>query len=75
MDTEMDTEMDSMPEQPLAAVPDEHALYAAAVAIANVPTLLMVLVQLTGDRRWLAETYRPLRSRGLSDNDSGGLPD
>ena len=64
-----------MHEQPLAAPSDEAALFAAAVAVANVPTLLMVLVQLTGDRRWLAEPHRPLRSRGLSDNDSGGLPE
>ncbi|GHE93828.1 putative monooxygenase y4iD [Amycolatopsis deserti] len=45
-----------------------------AVRDANVPTLLMVLVQLTGDTRWLADPYRPTRGRGLSENDSGGLP-
>jgi 4-hydroxyacetophenone monooxygenase len=45
-----------------------------AVAIANIPTLLMVLVQLTGDRRWLRDPYRPTRPRGLGDNDDGGLP-
>ncbi len=47
----------------------------AAVAAANVPTLTMVLFQLTGDRRWLEEPYRPSRARGLGPNDSGGLPD
>ena len=47
----------------------------SAVAIANVPTLLMVLVQLTGDLRWLDDPYRPQRGRGLDDNDSGGLPE
>ena len=46
---------------------------AEAVAIANVPTLLMVLVQMTGDRRWLEQPYRPRRGRGVGDNDSGGL--
>ncbi len=46
-----------------------------AVDVANVPTLLMVLVQLTGDMRWLDEPYRPTRARGLDDNDSGGLPE
>jgi 4-hydroxyacetophenone monooxygenase len=46
-----------------------------AVAIANVPTLLMVLVQLTGELRWLHPPYRPKRPRGMSDNDTGGLPD
>lgn len=45
-----------------------------ALAEANIPTLLMVLVQLTGDRRWLAGPYRPERTKGLSDNDTGGLP-
>ena len=33
----------------------------AGVCTANVPTLLMVLVHLTGDRRWLADRYRPAR--------------
>ena len=46
-----------------------------AVAIANIPTLLMVLVQLTGERKWLSDPYRPTRARGLSDNDDGGLPE
>lgn len=42
---------------------------------ANIPTLLMVLVQLTGDRTWLGERYRPTRPKGLGDDDTGGLPD
>ena len=46
-----------------------------AVAIANIPTLLMVLVQMTGDLCWLEDPYRPRRARGLEDNDSGGLPE
>jgi 4-hydroxyacetophenone monooxygenase len=45
-----------------------------AVAVANIPTLLALLVQLTGQTRWLEPPYRPTRTRGLSDNDSGGLP-
>ncbi len=49
--------------------------FAEAIAIANVPTLLMVLVQLTGDLRWLEEPYRPQRGRGMGDNDSAGLPE
>ncbi len=48
---------------------------AEAIAIANVPTLLMVLVQLTGETKWLHEPYRPVRQRGMGDNDSGGLPE
>ena len=46
-----------------------------AISIANIPTLLMVLVQLTGDKAWLAPPYLPSRARGLDDNDSGGLPE
>lgn len=47
---------------------------AAAIDQANVPTLLMVLVQMTGEMRWLEEPYRPAREGGLDDNDTGGLP-
>ena len=46
----------------------------AAVAIANVPTLLMVVFQFTGDEKWLNEPYLPTRGKGLGDHDSGGLP-
>ncbi|WP_330253566.1 NAD(P)/FAD-dependent oxidoreductase [Nocardia sp. NBC_00565] len=45
----------------------------AAVAIANVPALLMVVYQTTGDPKWLEEPYRPTRGKGLGDHDSGGL--
>ena len=44
-----------------------------AVAVANIPTLLMVLVQMTGELRWLKPPYRPSRGNGLGDNDSGGF--
>lgn len=47
--------------------------FAEALAIANIPTLLMLLVQMTGDKRWLRDPYRPRRGSGVSDNDSGGL--
>jgi 4-hydroxyacetophenone monooxygenase len=46
-----------------------------AVRAANIPTLLMVLVQLTGDLRWIRAPYRPTAARGVDDNDSGGLPE
>lgn len=52
---------------------DEREAFREALRVANVPSLLMVLHQLTGDEKWLADPYRPTRSRGLSDNDSGGL--
>ena len=54
---------------------DEASRFAEAIAIANIPTLLMVLVQLTGELRWLEEPYRPQRARGMGDNDTGALPD
>ncbi|PTX03351.1 flavin-containing monooxygenase [Pararhodobacter aggregans] len=48
---------------------------AAGVGIANIPTLLMVLYQMTGDARWLAAPYAPNRPYGIDDNDSGRLPE
>jgi 4-hydroxyacetophenone monooxygenase len=44
-----------------------------AVLIANVPALLMLVFQVTGDEKWLEPPYRPTRGRGLGDHDSGGL--
>jgi 4-hydroxyacetophenone monooxygenase len=46
---------------------------ARALERANLPALVPVLFQLTGDRRWLGEPYRPTRSRGMDNNDSGGF--
>ena len=52
--------------------PDEQ-IFAQAIEVANIPTLLMVLVQLTGELHWLEEPYLPKRQPGLGDNDTGGL--
>ncbi|MEA3216397.1 MAG: 4-hydroxyacetophenone monooxygenase, partial [Acidimicrobiia bacterium] len=41
--------------------PEHKQQFEEAVAIANIPTLLMVLVQLTGDTRWLEDPYKPHR--------------
>jgi 4-hydroxyacetophenone monooxygenase len=46
----------------------------AAVDAANVPALLMVLTQLTGDLKWISAPYQPSRTRGMSENQDGGLP-
>ena len=46
-----------------------------ALAEANVPTLQMLIVQLTGDEEWLRYPYSMTRCRGVDDNDSGGLSD
>jgi len=51
----------------------DNQRFAEAVAIANIPVLLMVLVQLTGNEQWLEPPYRPQRIRGMGDNDTGGL--
>jgi 4-hydroxyacetophenone monooxygenase len=45
----------------------------AALELANIPILLPVLVQMTGDDRWVTAPYLPERNRGLDDNPSGGL--
>lgn len=44
-----------------------------ALADANLPSLLMVLHQLTGDERWLQSPYRPTVTKGLVDHDLGGF--
>lgn len=53
--------------------PASEALW-QSVEAGNIPTLLMVLVSITGDQRWLGARYRPSPTKGLGDNDSGGLP-
>jgi 4-hydroxyacetophenone monooxygenase len=45
-----------------------------ALAEANVPCLIGVLYQLTGDARWLAEPYRITPTMGFESHDDGGLP-
>ena len=52
--------------------PDEQ-IFADAIEVANIPTLLMVIVQLTGELEWLEAPYNPKRQPGLGDNDGGGL--
>jgi 4-hydroxyacetophenone monooxygenase len=52
----------------------EAQRFAEAIEIANIPVLLMMLVQLTGDLHWLDDKYRTRRARGMNDNDTGGHP-
>jgi 4-hydroxyacetophenone monooxygenase len=40
---------------------------------ADIPTLLMVLIQLTGDTGWLSPRFQCQRVKGLVDDGSGGL--
>ena len=51
----------------------EEQIFSDAIDVANIPTLLMVLVQLTGELHWLEEPYLPKRQPGLGDNATGGL--
>jgi 4-hydroxyacetophenone monooxygenase len=46
----------------------------AGIDAANVPVLLMVLTQLTGDLKWISPPFLPTRTRGMSENQDGGLP-
>jgi len=46
---------------------------AAAVEYANLPSLLLVLFQLTGEEKWLQPPFQPTAGRGLTPHDSGGF--
>lgn len=45
----------------------------SALSAAHLPSLLMVLFQLTGDEKWIHDPYRPIRSSGLDINVLGGF--
>jgi 4-hydroxyacetophenone monooxygenase len=62
-------------ERPPQILPLSDTELRESLAVANVPTLLLVLAQLTGEGRWLQPPYLPSRIRGIDDNDSGGLPE
>ena len=46
---------------------------AQALPSANIPTLLLLLYQFTGNEYWVNKPFAPKKSR-WDDNDSGGLP-
>jgi len=69
VDSQGDQRLDSRTTSTLA----EGSRLGQALADANIPTLLMVLYHLTGDDVWLSARYAPTRSKGLDDNDTGGL--
>jgi 4-hydroxyacetophenone monooxygenase len=48
---------------------------ASAIAEGDIRCLLMVLVHMTGDERWLEPPYRPKRDVRLIPNPDAGLPD
>lgn len=47
----------------------------AALAKASIPTLLMCLTQITGDRKWISAPYLPKRDVSLFADPTGGLPE
>lgn len=57
-----------------ARTPLDPAELRDALTVANIPTLVPLLVQLTGDQKWSQEPYRPTRAQGTNDHDDGGLP-
>lgn len=61
--------------RPVPAAQVDRDLLKEGIAKANIPALLMVLYQMTGQDRWLNKPYAPNRSPGLDDNDSGQLPE
>jgi 4-hydroxyacetophenone monooxygenase len=46
-----------------------------ALQAGNIPCLLPMLYQLTGEDRWLQPPYFPARTRGFEPLDCGGLPE
>jgi 4-hydroxyacetophenone monooxygenase len=52
----------------------DPALLREALGIADVPTLVALLAEFTGDEKWLAEPFRPKRARGMDSGETGGLP-
>lgn len=64
-----------MPDRPIAADQIDWPLLASGVEQGNIPALLMLLHQMTGETKWLEEPFLPKRAPGLDDNDSGQLPE
>ncbi|MDJ0767789.1 MAG: NAD(P)/FAD-dependent oxidoreductase [Ilumatobacter sp.] len=55
--------------------PLDRTELAAALDDADLRVLLMCLVHVTGDRRWLADPYRPRRDVRLIADERAGIPD
>ncbi len=66
---------DALPDRPIAADQIDWPLLASGVEQGNIPSLLMLLHQMTGEAKWLEEPFVPKRAAGLDDNDSGQLPE
>jgi 4-hydroxyacetophenone monooxygenase len=51
----------------------DTALLRKALRVAEIPALIPLLVELTGDEKWLGEPYAPERPRGMDPGMTGGL--
>ena len=56
-----------------ASIRDSDAAIRAALAAADIPVLCMVLVHLTGERRWIEAPFLPVRDISFFADESGGL--
>lgn len=62
-------------EQHIRPRPPSDRELRASIRAANLPTLQLVLAQLTGNNGWLEGRFRPTRTVALDDNDTAGLPE
>ncbi|WP_017672758.1 NAD(P)/FAD-dependent oxidoreductase [Blastomonas sp. AAP53] len=63
----------ALPDRPISPNQIDWPLLESGVEHGNIPSLLMLLHQMTGEARWLEEPFVPKRAPGLDDNDSGQL--
>ena len=55
-------------------LPHRHLDLASAIAEADIRCLLMVLVHMTGDERWMEPPYKPKRDVRLIPDPDAGVP-
>ena len=65
---------ETMVENTIQKAGDFNAKVHEALEYANIPTLCLLLVQLTGDTSWIEEPYLPTAIPPMDDHDTGGLP-
>lgn len=53
----------------------DPGLLREGLRMADIPTLVALLSEFTGDEKWLSAPYTPERARGMDDGEDGGLPE
>src|SRR5664279_3770823 len=53
----------------------DPVLLRKALSVADIPTLVALLAEFTGDEKWLAEPFLPARAKGMDSGETGGLPE